>query len=256
VDTFTYKARNASLTESTATTTTLHVSVNPKPHAKGDFYDYNSYTVNGSVRNVTNTLSVLNNDLDHLGGLLTAVLETDAVNGSVTLNSDGSFSYTPNGLFTGTDTFTYRAQRFGDGNLQSDPATVSIVVYAVTPAFRPLPKYLLTVTKAGTGTVTSTDTSINCGGACSASLFPDLIVLNASPDAGSEFQGWSGACSSTDSTCPVALNTTSTVIATFGQAAAPVPSASTWSLGLLAAGLGLAIVLLLRRRHAKQRLQR
>jgi hypothetical protein len=188
---------------------------------------------------------------------MTAVKETDPANGTVTLNADGSFSYTPNAGFAGTDTFTYRAKRSGDGDLESDPATVSIVVYTVTPAFRPLPKYGLTVTKsgAGTGTVTSTDNVINCGGTCSASFFPVFIELRASPDAGSVFTSWGGACSfaATSSQCFLPLNTTSTATATFGlPAAPPVPSATAWSLGALAAGLGVAALVVLARRRAKQ----
>ena len=45
--------------------------------------------------------------------------------GSLTLNADGSFKYTPTGGFTGTDTFQYVAN---DGSLDSSAATVTIVV--------------------------------------------------------------------------------------------------------------------------------
>ena len=44
------------------------------------------------------------------------------------MNSEGSFSYTPNAGFTGTDSFTYVAN---DGQLNSNVATVSIDVTAV-----------------------------------------------------------------------------------------------------------------------------
>src|SRR5690606_24652035 len=49
-------------------------------------------------------------------------------NGSVMLNEDGSFTYTPNDNFNGTDTFTYRAN---DGNESSEPAAVTIKVTPV-----------------------------------------------------------------------------------------------------------------------------
>jgi VCBS repeat-containing protein len=45
--------------------------------------------------------------------------------GTLQLNADGSFTYTPNAGFSGTDTFTYRA---ADGAQTSDPATVTITV--------------------------------------------------------------------------------------------------------------------------------
>jgi hypothetical protein len=50
------------------------------------------------------------------------------------LNSDGSFTYTPNASFTGTDTFTYRAN---DGSADSNLATVTITVAPATLNFFP-----------------------------------------------------------------------------------------------------------------------
>jgi hypothetical protein len=45
----------------------------------------------------------------------------------VVLNANGGFTYTPNTNFYGTDSFTYRAS---DASSNSNPATVSILVYA------------------------------------------------------------------------------------------------------------------------------
>jgi VCBS repeat-containing protein len=58
----------------------------------------------------------------------TAALVTGALHGAVTLNADGSFAYTPELNFNGTDSFTYLATI---GTLNSAPATVSISVTAV-----------------------------------------------------------------------------------------------------------------------------
>ena len=54
-------------------------------------------------------------------GPLTAVLDTPpaASQGTLTLNANGSFTYTPAAGFSGTATFTYHAF---DGVLQSSPA--------------------------------------------------------------------------------------------------------------------------------------
>src|SRR5581483_9433518 len=49
----------------------------------------------------------------------------DAQNGTLVLNSDGSFTYTPNANWNGTDSFTYVAN---DGQFESQPATVTITV--------------------------------------------------------------------------------------------------------------------------------
>lgn len=61
--------------------------------------------------------------------MLAAVLETGPASGTLTLDSDGAFVYTPAEGFSGTDTFTYRAS---DGITTSDPAVVTITVAPVT----------------------------------------------------------------------------------------------------------------------------
>jgi hypothetical protein len=73
---------------------------------------------------------VLAGDADPDGDPLTAVLVAGPASGSLTLNADGSFTYTPNTGFVGTDTFQYRAS---DGSLDSGAATVRIdVIPAIT----------------------------------------------------------------------------------------------------------------------------
>jgi hypothetical protein len=68
---------------------------------------------------------LLANDTDADGNTLTARVITDASRGTLSLERDGSFSYTPTPGFTGADTFTYMA---GDGTLESAAATVTITV--------------------------------------------------------------------------------------------------------------------------------
>ena len=51
----------------------------------------------------------LSNDTDANGDNLTAILVSDVSNGTLTFNSDGSFSYTPNANYNGSDSFTYKA---------------------------------------------------------------------------------------------------------------------------------------------------
>ncbi|MGQ9351060.1 Ig-like domain-containing protein [Mycolicibacterium gilvum] len=53
-------------------------------------------------------ITVLDNDIDpNPGDILTITDYTQAANGAVTLNPDGSFTYTPTAGFSGSDTFTY-----------------------------------------------------------------------------------------------------------------------------------------------------
>ena len=74
---------------------------------------------------------VLNNDTDAEGNRLGSTVVTNVSNGTLTLNGDGTFVYTPNPDFFGTDTFTYRAN---DGALDSNVATVTITVTPVNDA--------------------------------------------------------------------------------------------------------------------------
>ncbi len=71
---------------------------------------------------------VLDNDSDPDGDPLTAVLVSDVSNGTLNLNGDGSFTYTPDADFYGTDSFTYKAN---DG--ASDSATTATVTITVNP---------------------------------------------------------------------------------------------------------------------------
>ncbi|MGH8609355.1 MAG: DUF4082 domain-containing protein, partial [Gammaproteobacteria bacterium] len=68
---------------------------------------------------------VLDNDTDGNNDVLTAVLDSGPTNGTLTLNADGSFSYTPNSDFKGSDSFTYHSN---DGSTDSSLATVTITV--------------------------------------------------------------------------------------------------------------------------------
>jgi VCBS repeat-containing protein len=74
---------------------------------------------------------VLGNDGDADGDALTAVLVSGPAHGTLTLNGDGSFAYTPATSYNGSDSFTYKAN---DGSLDSNTATVTITVRAVNDA--------------------------------------------------------------------------------------------------------------------------
>jgi len=74
---------------------------------------------------------VLANDFDPEGLDLTAVLDVDAAFGTLILNSDGSFDYTPDPNFFGIDSFSYFAD---NGTEQSNVATVNITVDPINDA--------------------------------------------------------------------------------------------------------------------------
>ena len=79
------------------------------------------------------------------------------------------------------------------------------------------PPVQLTVQSSGTGkgTVTSNPSGINCGATCSASFASGAsVTLTATPNTGSTFTGWSGACTGTG-TCSLTLTADTSVTATF-----------------------------------------
>lgn len=94
--------------------------VNVPPAAESDSY--------AAAYETTLTIAapgVLENDVDDNGDTLTAVLDTNVAHGTLSLNSDGSFVYTPDNGFSGEDSFTYHAS---DGQVSSGTATVTITV--------------------------------------------------------------------------------------------------------------------------------
>ena len=90
---------------------------------------------NYSVRENSNltvpAAGVLGNDTDTENNPLNARLLGNPGHGQVTLNNNGSFVYSPNKNYNGTDQFTYVAN---DGELDSNPADVRISIEAVNDA--------------------------------------------------------------------------------------------------------------------------
>ena len=113
-DSFGYRASNGTQ-ESAIATVTLTVLATA-PTAAGESYSL--------AENTTLTVAapgVLGNDSDPGGKPLSAVLLGAPQNGTVVLQANGGFTYTPRTNFYGTDGFTYQAsngastQRSGDG---------------------------------------------------------------------------------------------------------------------------------------------
>jgi VCBS repeat-containing protein len=123
-DEFRYRA-----SDGTAQSNEAHVRItvsaggNDLPVAAADNYS----TAEDTPLNVAAANGVLRNDTDADSDALTAVIVTNVTSGTLLLNADGSFSYTPNAGFNGTDTFAYQAN---DGTGASNTATVTIAVSA------------------------------------------------------------------------------------------------------------------------------
>lgn len=85
-----------------------------------------SYTAKQNKKFVAGTkISVLINDSDPNGDLLTAVRMSRPAHGTLVFNSNGTFTYKPVAGFVGSDSFTYKAN---DGVASSNVATVTITV--------------------------------------------------------------------------------------------------------------------------------
>ena len=103
-------------------TVTLNISVsNDPPVANDDVYAVTENT----TKNVPAEEGVLKNDSDDEGDELIAELKTNVTSGTLNLRENGSFIYTPDTNFDGTDKFTYIVKA---GNQESAPATVTITV--------------------------------------------------------------------------------------------------------------------------------
>ncbi len=122
-----------SATDNFGNTTTCAFNLiinNTNPVNQAPVANNNNFNTNEETLLSVPAPGVLANDTDPDNDVLTAILQTSASNGNLTLNSDGSFTYTPNTGFTGEDTFTYVAN---DGTENSDIATVTIKVNPVNP---------------------------------------------------------------------------------------------------------------------------
>jgi VCBS repeat-containing protein len=142
-DSFTYRAGDGTLQSGPATVTITVTGANDGPTATGDTYS----TAEDTALTVA-APGVLGNDSDPDGDSLSALVDSGPAHGSLALNPDGSFTYTPAADYNGTDSFTYEAS---DGSLSSNPTTVTIAVAAANDAPR--------VTVAAGGTCGTNDRS-------------------------------------------------------------------------------------------------
>ncbi len=126
-DTFTYRARSGALRSRPAEVVLAVQPVNDAPVANDD-----AYAVNGGLALTVPAPGVLANDTDVDHDPLSAVLFAGADNGALTLNPDGSFTYTPDPGFEGVDTFYYTAS---DGLTNSNLAVVVLTVTLPLPDF-------------------------------------------------------------------------------------------------------------------------
>jgi Big-like domain-containing protein len=140
-----------------------------------------AYAVNEDALLNVGAPGVLGNDSDPDGNPITAAKVGDPAHGTVALNADGSFTYTPAANYYGPDAFTYQAS---DGTLRSGTATVSIAVNPVNdpPSFTAGPDQ---TASGGSGeiNVTGWATNISPGPANENTQTVTFTVTNDNPSA-------------------------------------------------------------------------
>src|SRR5207247_804957 len=99
-DSFTYKASDGSANSATATVSLTVRPVNDAPAAVND-----SFATDEDTALTIAAPGVLANDTDIDGNTLTAVLVTSPSHGTLALNANGSFTYTPVSNYNGPDSF-------------------------------------------------------------------------------------------------------------------------------------------------------
>ncbi|MEP2776746.1 MAG: Ig-like domain-containing protein [Luteolibacter sp.] len=119
---YTVKARDKSVNQNVSSPSAVTAAARA-PQSVADSYEISA----GQTLDIAPN-GVLGNDTDLNNDTLTAVLVSGVSHGSLSLNADGSFSYTPTPGYSGPDSFTYKAN---DGTFDSN---VSMVTLTVTEA--------------------------------------------------------------------------------------------------------------------------
>jgi Bacterial Ig domain len=183
-DSFTYTVGDGVLNDTAAVNLTVN-SVPDAPVAGDD-----------SLATLPNTALLINvaadllvNDTDADNDPLSIVSFTQPSHGTLANNGDGTFLYTPNAGFSGTDTFTYTV---GDGTGQTDIANVDIAIgdaidvwYGTDQTFGALgdtQKWINILGNVDTTEVTSLTYSLNGGSEHTLSLGPDTRRLQNAGD--------------------------------------------------------------------------
>jgi VCBS repeat-containing protein len=123
-DSFTYNATDSAGDSAVATASITINPVNDKPVAGNDAYS----TAEDNTLTVDAAGGLLANDADIDGDTLVPTVTLQPVHGSVNVNADGSFSYTPDANYNGLDGFSYLVS---DGTTTSDVASATIMINSV-----------------------------------------------------------------------------------------------------------------------------
>src|SRR5207302_407115 len=119
-DSFTYQINDGVTNSGTATVNLT----NRKSIVQGEAND-DSYGVNKNSSLTVAAPGVLGNDSALDGNTMAAVLVTGSAHGTLSLSTNGGFTYTPASNYFGADSFTYQ---INDGVTNSGTATVNLTI--------------------------------------------------------------------------------------------------------------------------------
>jgi CSLREA domain-containing protein/uncharacterized repeat protein (TIGR02543 family) len=173
----------------------------------GDYDDFFCHVIGDTTTNITNTDPKLTGPWDYGGPTLTCRPRP----GSPVIDAGN-----PAGCTDHDDNLLTTDQRGYLRPIDADTAPGAVCDIGAVEF-----QYILTVTLQGigSGVVTSSVGSINCGDTCSDEYGSGTAVtLTATADTGWVFAGWDGACSGTDATCKVTMDANKVALATFDAA--------------------------------------
>jgi len=170
-DSFTFKVSDKTTDSAAATVSITVKAVNDKPKVDDDSAVTQEDTP--IVR-----IDVLANDTDVDDDPLKISAVTQGTNGSVSINSDNTLSYTPKADFCGSDAFTYTVR---DGKGGTDTAKVNVKVKAVNdaPRFTSTPVTAATVGALYTYDVDATDPDVGDTLSYSLTVKPTGMTIDA-----------------------------------------------------------------------------
>ena len=126
-DSFVYKVNDGAADSNLATVSLTITAVNDAPAATAE-----SYTTAEDTALIVDAASGLLKDATDIDGDRSSGCPGQrTVHGSLSLNTDGSFTYTPSGNYNGSDSFVYKVN---DGAADSNLATVTLTITAVNDA--------------------------------------------------------------------------------------------------------------------------
>ena len=151
---------------------------------------------------------------------ITYAVITPPQHGTATLTpATGAVNYVPNAGYTGPDSFTYQADdsiAYPASNVATANITVRPRAEHPSPAPSPTPTFVLNLSKAVGGRVTSDPAGINCGNDCTGDFAEGTqVTLTAKARAGWEFKRWRYRCKGQGKVCTIEVTSNFRAMAVF-----------------------------------------